>query len=371
MAGKRHIYADNAATTCMSPKAIETMCHYLSCQYGNASQPYSFAREPKRALKEARRIIADCINANPDEIYFTSGGTESDNWALTNAWRQKRNIVTTKIEHHAILHTCADIEAKGRTVSYLSPMSNGIIAIDTLEKSIAPHSFVSIMTANNEIGTIVPVSQYASFAHGFDTIFHTDAVQAVGHIEINVKDWGIDMLSASGHKFNGPKGIGFLYARNGIDIYPFIHGGAQENNKRAGTENVGAIMAMAVALQENIEHLQENTRHLYILEEIILDGLHRANIDYLRNGFNQLPGLLSLSFANKNGEAILHRLDLLGISVSTGSACDSQNTQISHVLKAIKLPSEYAKGTIRISLGKNNTEEEAKAIVNSLIRIIS
>ena len=369
MAGRRHIYADNAATTCMSPRAIETMCRYLSCQYGNASQPYSFAREPKKALKEARRIIADCINANPDEIYFTSGGTESDNWALANAWQ--RNIVTTQIEHHAILNTCADIENRGGNVSYLPPMPIGIIEIDILEKSISPHSFVSVMTANNEIGTIEPISEYASLVHGFNTVFHTDAVQAVGHIEINVKEWGVDMLSASGHKFNGPKGIGFLYVRSGIDLYPLIHGGAQENKKRAGTENVGAIMAMAVALRENMENLQRNQKHLYLLEEILLDGLHKTGINFIRNGYNQLPGLLSLSFEGKNGEAILHRLDLLGISVSTGSACDSKSTQISHVLRAIQLPTEYAKGTIRISFGKNNTEEDARTIANALIRVLS
>ena len=368
---KRKIYADNAATTQMSQTAIDTMVRYLSSDYGNASQPYSFSRSAKDAIKQARTIIADCIGAKPEEIYFTSGGSESDNWAIFNAIEQNRNIVTSSIEHHAILNPCKYAESKGTVVKYLPVYENGLICPSEIENALTRDSFLSVMMANNEIGTIEPIRQYSKIANLRNAIYHTDAVQAMGHININVKDFGVDMLSASGHKFNGPKGVGFLFVKDGIALSPFIKGGAQEFGMRAGTENIPSIMAMAVALQENVEHLDKNASHLYQLEEVFFDKLGRTSSKIRRNGINQLPGLLSLSIEGFEGEALLHRLDLMGISISTGSACDSKNTQISHVLKAINIPNTQARSTIRISLGKYNTIEDVTYIAQCLTKIVN
>lgn len=368
---KRKIYADNAATTQMSQAAIDTMVRYLATDYGNASQPYSFSRSAKEALKKARTIIADCIGAKPEEIYFTSGGSESDNWAIFNAIEQKRNIVTTSIEHHAILNPCKYAESKGNIVNYLPVYDNGLICPSDIENALKPNSILSVMMANNEIGTIEPIRQYGLMANLKSAIYHTDAVQAMGHIQIDVKDLGVDMLSASGHKFNGPKGVGFLYVKEGVNLCPLIKGGAQEQGMRAGTENVPSIMAMAIALQENVEHLDQNTSHLHRLEEVFFDKLGKTSSLIKRNGINQLPGLLSLSIEGFEGEALLHRLDLMGISISTGSACDSKNTQISHVLKAVNIPYDQARSTIRISLGKYNTIEDATYIAECLTKIVN
>lgn len=368
---KRKIYADNAATTQMSQAAIDTMVRYLATDYGNASQPYSFSRSAKEALKKARTIIADCIGAKPEEIYFTSGGSESDNWAIFNAIEQKRNIVTTSIEHHAILNPCKYAELKGSIVNYLPVYDNGLICPSDIENALRPNSFFSVMMANNEIGTIEPIRQYGLMANLKRAIYHTDAVQAMGHINIDVKDLGVDMLSASGHKFNGPKGVGFLYVKEGVTLCPFIKGGAQELGMRAGTENVPSIMAMAIALQENVEQLDQNTSHLHRLEEVFFDKVGKNSSLIKRNGINQLPGLLSLSIEGFDGEALLHRLDLMGISISTGSACDSKNTQISHVLQAINIPHDRAKSTIRISLGKYNSIEDVTYIAECLTKIVN
>ena len=370
------IYADNAATTALDETAIEMMKPYLQNIYGNASQAYSFSREPKKALKEARATIAECIGCSPDEIYFTSGGTESDNWAIKGsafADIEKRATITSQIEHHAILNSCKAIERLGYPVAYLYPTADGTVLPEELEKIITDQTrLVSVMFANNEIGTTQPLSALAKVAHSHGALFHTDAVQAVGHIPINVYDLGVDMLSASAHKFNGPKGVGFLYIKNGTKIAPLINGGAQEAGIRAGTENVASIVGMAVALRENHEHIQENIAHKKTLEKALLTGLDSSSISYVLNGGNdKLPGLCSLSFKDKDGEAILHRMDLMGISISTGSACDSVNTEISHVLKAIRLDENLAKGTIRISLGKNNTLDDVDTIVQSLRKILS
>ena len=367
---KRLIYADNAATTRMSPSAMDAMIRFLATDYGNASQPYSFSRSVKKAIKEARSIIADCIGAKPEEIFFTSCGSESDNWVINSATEQSRNIITSRIEHHAIINPCLHAQDKGSKVLYLPVDSSGVVSADAIENYIDSNSLLSVMMANNEIGTIEPIDKYSLISRNKGALFHSDAVQAVGHININVVDLGLDLMSASGHKFNGPKGIGFLYVRDGVKINSFIHGGAQENGLRAGTENVASIMAMAVALRENIDGLDSNQKHLKCLEEVIEERLLNFGIDYVRNGINHLPGLLSLSFKGKNGESLLHRLDLKGICVSTGSACDSKKTQISHVLKSMGLPIDYAKGTIRISLCKYNTMEEAKEIANSIIEIL-
>lgn len=376
---KRMIYADNAATTKLDGDAFEAMRPYLLDDYANASQPYFFSRKAKQALKNARSIIAECIGAEPEEIFFTSGGTESDNWAIKcfGCTGDIRRIVTSSVEHHAILHAC---EATGYNVQYLPVDNYGMVFGETLKDSLERgdlptpsclSTLVSIMLVNNEIGTIEPIKELASIAHKYGAYFHTDAVQAVGHIPIDVKKLGVDMLSASAHKFNGPKGIGFLYVRKGTIITPYENGGSQERGMRAGTENIAAIVAMAVALKKNCGKLIETEAHLYGLEKRLLQLLQNAEIPFLRNGYmKHAPGNISISIKNANGEMLLHRLDLMGICVSTGSACDSKNTQISHVIKAIGIPEEYAKGTIRISLGKDNTVEDVDEIAKAIIKIV-
>lgn len=370
-----HIYADHVATTTLDPAAYGAMEPWLLEAYGNASQPYAFARRPKQALAEARATIAHCIGAYPEEIYFTSGGTESDNWVIKAsalADPARRPTITTAFEHHAILHSAAAIERLGYPVTYLTPNEDGYITPENLQSCIPRDTrLVSVMLANNEIGTIQPIRDLCRVSHDQGARFHTDAVQAVGHIPIDVHTLGVDFLSASAHKFNGPKGIGFLYIREGIALSPYLDGGAQERGHRAGTENVAAIVGMAVALQNNCNALQKNRQHIHNLEILLERRLQNAGVVYHRNGGeNRLPGLLSLSFPGKNGEAILHRLDLVGISISTGSACDSVNQQISHVLQAIGLPETDAKGTIRISLGKDNTKEDVEKIAAALARIL-
>lgn len=369
------IYADNAATTKLDAEAFEAMKPYLLNEYGNASQPYAFSRIPRKALLEARRTIAECINAAPDEIYFTSGGTESDNWAIKGvsfAASEKKEIITTAIEHHAILNSCGELQQLGYPISYLEPTSKGTVESDRLKEKITSETgLVSIMFANNEIGTMQPIRELCSLAHSKDVLFHTDAVQAVGHVKIDVQELGVDMLSASAHKFNGPKGIGFLYIRKGTKIIPYANGGAQENGMRAGTENIASIVGMSIALKNNCTKLSESAKHVNDIENELISILKENNLDFIRNGENQTPGNISLSFKNWDGELILHRLDLMGVCISTGSACDGKSNRISHVLKAIHMPAEYATGTIRISLNKDNTMEEIKYIANCLVSLLS
>ena len=372
---KQFIYADNAATTQLDMDAFEAMKPYLLGEYGNASQPYSFARTAKKALKNSRETIARCIGAEPEEIFFTSGGTESNNWAIKGtafSGSTKHAFITSVIEHHAILRPCADIESMGYPVSYLPVDCTGIVDVGTLSEYINSDTrLVSIMTANNEIGSIQDISALAAIAHSCGAIFHTDAVQAVGHIEINVNLLGVDMLSASAHKFNGPKGIGFLYVRKGTPLMPYASGGGQEHHMRAGTENVASIVGMATALKKNVAAMKDTASHLALLENRLLVGLSNANIRFSRNGSKvHIPGNLSLSFPGYSGEALLHRLDLMGICVSTGSACNSAETQVSHVLKAIGLDETEAKGTIRLSFGKDNIENDIDAIVDALRKIL-
>lgn len=372
---KQNIYADNAATTQLDINAFEAMKPFLIDEYGNASQPYSFARKPKKAIADARTIIAECIGALPEEIYFTSGGTEADNWVIkSSAFSDinKRAMITSAFEHHAILRSCEAIEHLGYPVVYIFPSSEGYIDPSVLEQHIINDTrLVSVMLANNEIGSIQPINELCKLAHAHGALFHTDAVQAVGHIKINVHEMGVDFLSASAHKFNGPKGIGFLYIRKGVELPPYADGGAQEKSRRAGTENVALIVGMATALKINCDLLEQNRQHILNLEGLLISRLVEAGVVYRHNGGdNKLPGLLSLSFPGKDGEAILHRMDLMGICISTGSACDSVDTEISHVLRAIRLDENYAKGTIRISLGKNNTEDEVERIAAALIKIV-
>ena len=369
---KEYVYADNAATTRLSNKAFESMLPYLQNEYGNASQLYSFARLPKKALKEARQVIATCIGAQPSEIYFTSCGTESDNWVINGAVQQHLPIVTSSIEHHAILRPCESAKRCGCSVSLLPVTKEGIVLSSSVKEVV--HSscgLLSVMYANNEIGTIQPIKELATIAHENGWLMHTDAVQAIGHTRINVRELGVDMLSASAHKFNGPKGIGFLYIKEGVNWPALIKGGTQENGLRAGTENVASIVGMATALEENVISICENESHLAHLEEILISNLSRSGIAFYRNGAeNHIKGNVSLSFPNRSGESIMHRLDLKGICVSTGSACDSKETQISHVLKAIGLEEMLAKGTIRISLSKYNTEHDMMKIVQVLVGIL-
>jgi cysteine desulfurase len=372
---RQFIYADNAATTRLDGAALEAMTPWLLEEYGNASQPYTFARKPKRALAEARATIAECIGASPEEIYFTSGGTESDNWVIkSSAFSDlgKRTMITSAFEHHAVLHSCTAIQRLGFPVTYISPSNDGYITPALLEENITDCTrLVSVMFANNEIGTIQPIRRLCEIAHAHGALFHTDAVQAVGHVKINVQELGIDFLSASAHKFNGPKGIGFLYIRSGVELIPYADGGVQENAHRAGTENVASIVGMAAALKRNCDLLQQHQLHILNLEQQLLSHLDTAGVPYKRNGgASSLPGLLSLSFPGQDGEAILHRMDLMGISISTGSACDSVNTEISHVLKAIGLDEDHAKGTVRISLGRYNSETDVEAIAAALTKIV-
>lgn len=372
---KQIIYADNAATTKLNIKAYENMLPWLIDEYGNASQPYAFSRKPKKALIEARNIIAQCINALPEEIFFTSGGTESDNWAIKGIAfkdQSKKEIITSEIEHHAVLNSCLAIERMGCAIKFLHPDKYGIVHPAMLDSVISDNTkMVSLMLSNNEIGTIEPIKELTQITHYHNAIMHTDAVQAVGHIKIDVNELGIDLLSASAHKFNGPKGIGFLYIRKGTDIITNNDGGAQECGMRAGTENIAAIVGMATALSENIRKLEENEQHIINLENRLISILESSDIDFIRNGSkNHMAGNVSLSFKDCDGEAILHRLDLIGICISTGSACDSVNSQISHVIRAIELDEMYARGTIRISLGINNTSEEVEQIAKSIIKII-
>lgn len=373
---KNYIYADNAATTQLDLDALNLMMPYLLAEYGNASQPYSFSRQPKKAIQEARNTIASCIGAFPEEIFFTSGGTESDNWVIKGMALSdvnKGTIITSAFEHHAILHSCSVIERLQYPVVYLQPGQDGQVTPQIMMDSINCNPrLVSVMLANNEIGSIQPIEELSKIAHSHNALFHTDAVQAVGHIPVNVKNLDVDMLSASAHKFNGPKGIGFLYVRKGVDLPPFIDGGAQEYGMRAGTENIASIVGMAVALKKNTDNIFKNMEKVKELESSFLKGLRSRGVTFVRNGGNNtLPGLVSLSFDGHDGEAILHRLDLMGISISMGSACNGRRTEVSHVLKAIGLRDSLSKGTIRVSLGKNNTQDDVDAIVKGLDKILN
>ena len=372
---KRVIYADNAATTKLDEAVFDAMKPFFLEEYGNPSQPYSFSRVPKQALRDARETIAACIGALPEEIFFTSGGTESDNWAIKGSAfgdDRKRATITTSIEHHAILHACSAIERLGYPVAYLSPNAQGIVSGNILQQIITNETrLTSVMFSNNEIGTIQPIKELCTIAHEHGSLFHTDAVQAVGHVPINVSTLGVDFLSASAHKFNGPKGVGFLYIRKGASINSINDGGAQEHGYRAGTENVAGIVGMAQALKNNCAQMDTFHRKMTELEKTLIRTLDESGLDYIRNGAkNHVPGNISLSFKDSDGEMLLHRLDLMGIAISTGSACDSQNTQISHVIQAINVPKEYAQGTVRVSFGKYNTVEDAKVIGHAFAKVL-
>ena len=373
------IYADNAATTKLDIDAFEAMKPYFLEDYANPSGAYSFSKKAKRTLKEARQTIAECINAEPEQIIFTSGGTESNNHAIKHFTVPSDicHVVTSAIEHHSVLYACENSGFE----RFVVPVDRfGVVSADELEKVLGrdrpviascDSTLVTIMTANNEIGTIQNIRELSEISHRDGAVFHTDAVQAVGHIPIDVQAMGIDMLSASAHKFNGPKGIGFLYSRNGL-LQPYHHGGAQEFGMRAGTENVPAIVGMAVALKKNTKEMKHNAEYLHHLTEAFLTALSSAEIDFMINGHptERLPGNINISFKGRSGEGLMHMLDLKGICVSTGSACDSVNQQVSHVIKAIDVPADYREGTIRVTFGKDNTEQDAVDVADALIKMI-
>ncbi len=366
------IYADNAATTKLDIDAFEAMKPFLLEEYGNASQPYSFASSAKRALKKARETIANYIGAFPDEIYFTSGGTESNNWAIKKGANTKGQIITSQIEHHAVLNSCRALELDGRKIVYLPVNRTGCVEkgdlIRVLDKNT---SLVSIMFANNEVGSIQEIKELASIAHKYGALFHTDAVQAVGHVEIDVHELNIDFLSASAHKFNGPKGVGFLYVKRGNLIKSYMDGGTQELERRAGTENVAAIVGMAIALKNNCNNITSNRARILELENLLVKNLSEQKINYIRNGAdNHLPGIINLSFKGISGEQILHYLDMHHICISTGAACNGRKDVVSHVLQAIGVQDKYIHGTIRISLGKENTELDVVNIVKEITSCI-
>ena len=372
---KRTIYADAAAATRLAPEALEAMTPWLMGEYGNASQSYSFSRGARRALSESRETIARLVGAAPEEIIFTSGGTESDNWALKGLYApgDDGTTLTSAIEHHAVLNAARSLARFGAKVGVVPVDGEGVATVDSLREASrgAQVKLVSVMTANNEIGTLEPIESLASYAHEIGALFHTDAVQAFGHVPIDLHALGVDMASASAHKFNGPKGIGFLYLRRGVELPALLDGGAQEQGRRAGTENVAGIVGMATALAINVANMSENMRRLQRLESVFVETLDAQGLDYCRNGAaRRLPGSVSISIRGAHGEALQHLLDLKGIYISTGSACDSVNTQISHVIRAIGVPPEYAEGTLRVSFGHDNTEEEAVVIAQEIAKVV-
>lgn len=374
---KRLIYLDNAATTRTAPEVVEAMLPYFSELYGNPSSVYEFSQKSKEAITGARETIAKCLGAKTGEIYFTAGGSESDNWAMkaaAEAYRGKGNhIITSKIEHHAVLHTGAWLEKQGFEVTYLDVDENGTVKLEELKKAIRPTTIlISIMFANNEIGTIQPVKEIGAIAKEHGIVFHTDAVQAFGQLPIHVDELNIDMLSSSAHKLNGPKGIGFLYIRKGVKIRSFIHGGAQERKRRAGTENVPGIVGYGAAVERAMKTMEARTARERELRDYLIDRVLRE-IPYTRlNGHrtNRLPNNANFSFQFIEGESLLIMLDMEGICGSSGSACTSGSLDPSHVLLAIGLPHEIAHGSLRLTLSEETTREEMDYVVESIRKIV-
>lgn len=373
----RLVYADHAATTALSDTALNAMLPYFQKQYGNPSSLYSFAQAAKADLEKARADIAACIGAKSEEIYFTSGGTEADNWALKGVAELRGNkgkhIITTTIEHHAILHTAEYLEKAGFEVTYLPVDSEGFVKPEDVKAAIRPDTIlISIMAANNEIGTVEPIAEIGKIAKEAKVLFHTDAVQAVGHIPVNVDEWNVDLLSLSAHKVHGPRGMGVLYARKGLRLPPLIHGGGQEKGRRSGTENVAGAIGLAAALKEAVAILNEEGARLSAMRDRLMDGLvasvPRCKVTGPRE--NRLPGTASLVFECVEGESILLLLDGKGISSSSGSACSSASLDPSHVLLAIGLPHEIAHGSVRLSLGRENTDADVDYMLEVIPQVI-
>lgn len=371
------IYLDNAATTPVHPEVVKAMLPYYNEYFGNPSSIYSFGREAKKAIEEAREKVAKALGAEPSEIYFTSGGTEADNWAIKGAayanQEKGKHIITSAIEHHAVLHTCEYLEKQGFRVTYLPVDEYGVVKLDELKKAISDDTIlISIMMANNEIGTIQPIKEIAEIAKEKGILFHTDAVQAVGNIPVNVKNLGVDMLSLSAHKFNGPKGVGVLFIKKGTKIHSFVHGGGQERNRRAGTENVAGIVGLGRAIEIASENLEEHAQKLIKLRDKLINGV-LERIPYARlNGHpeKRLPGNAHFAFEFVEGESLILNLDLLGIASSSGSACTSGSLEPSHVLLAIGLPHEVAHGSLRLTIGGQNTEEEIDYVLEVLPGVV-
>lgn len=375
---KKLIYLDNAATTKTAPEVVEAMLPYFTEYYGNASSIYELAGESKKAMNEGRAKIADVIGANANEIYFTGGGSEADNWALKatfEAYKNKGNhIITTKIEHHAILHTCEWLEKQGARITYLDVDENGIIRLEDLEKALTPETIlISVMAANNEIGSIQPIKEIGAIAKEHGILFHTDAVQAFGQLPINVDECHIDMLSSSAHKINGPKGIGFLYIRKGVKIRSLIHGGAQERKRRAGTENIPGIVGYGVAAERAARTMEERTAKEREVRDYLINKIE-TEIPYCRlNGHRtlRLPNNVNFSFQFIEGESLLIMLDMEGICASSGSACTSGSLDPSHVLLAIGLPHEIAHGSLRLTISEETTKEDVDFVVEKIKEIVA
>ena len=374
------VYADHAATTAVTDTALAAMLPHFTRDYGNPSSLYRFAQEGKTHLEQARAQVAACLNARPEEIYFTSGGTEADNWALRGvaelmALKGKKtgHIITTAIEHHAILHTAQYLEKQGYEVTYLPVDGDGLVDPAAVEGAIRPDTIlISVMAANNEIGTIQPIAEIGAIARAHKVLFHTDAVQAVGHIPVDVEAWNVDLLSLSGHKFGGPKGIGALYMRKPLRLPALIQGGGQEKGRRSGTENVPGAVGMAAALKEAVEHLPEESARLAALRDKLIAGL--SKLPYTRltgHPAKRLPGTASFVFEGVEGEALLLHLDAKGICASSGSACSSASLDPSHVLLSIGLPHAIAHGSLRLSLGSDNTEADVDYILKEVPAVVA
>ncbi|UOO37291.1 cysteine desulfurase NifS [Oscillospiraceae bacterium CM] len=370
------IYADNAATTFLSKHALEAMLPYLTSEPGNASTVYAYGRRAKRAVEEARIQVAAAIGAKPEEIYFTAGGTEADNWAIKSAVARQKNkgkhIISTAIEHHAVLHTLQFLEKEGYDVTFLKVDSNGNISLDDLQNAIREDTIlITAMMANNEIGTILPIAEIGAIAREAGILFHTDAVQAVGHIPVDVKALNVDMLSLAAHKFKGPKGVGALYVKKGLRLPPLLHGGGQERGTRSGTENVPGIVGLGAAIEEAVSNLPETMARVSAMRDRLIQGL--LELPYTRltgDPVNRLPGTASFVFECVEGESMVLMLDQNGICASSGSACSSGSLDPSHVLLAIGLPHEIAHGSLRLTLNEDNTDAEVDVMLEKIPQII-
>ena len=372
------VYADNAATTAVSKTAVDAMMPYLTTNYGNPSSLYSFAQDAKEALEDARATVAGIIGAEPKEIYFTSGGSEADNQAIVSmakfgAIKGKKHIISTKFEHHAVLHTLKQLEKQGYEVTLLDVHEDGVVRLEDVEAAIREDTaLVTIMFANNEIGTVQPIREIGELCRAKKIPFHTDAVQAAGHMPLNVVDMNIDLLSMSGHKFHAPKGVGVLYAKRGLPLFNIIEGGAQERGKRAGTENIPGIVALAAALKESVDNMEANTAKIIPMRDKLFDELSKIPHSKINGSLeHHVPGTVNMCFEGIEGESLLLLLDAKGVCASSGSACTSGSLDPSHVLLSLGLPHEVAHGSLRLSIGEYNTMEEIDHIIKVVPEVVS
>lgn len=372
------VYADNAATTCVSKTALDAMMPYLTEQYGNPSSLYAFAQNSKEALENARKTVADIIGAQPKEIYFTSGGSEADNQAIVSmakvgALKGKKHLISTKFEHHAVLHTLKKLEKEGFEVTLLDVHEDGVVRLEDLEAAVREDTaLVTIMFANNEIGTVQPIKEIGEFCRARKIPFHTDAVQAAGHMPINIQEMNIDLLSMSGHKFHAPKGVGVLYAKTGMPLFNIIEGGAQERGKRAGTENIPGIVALAAALKESVDNMEANTAKIIPMRDKLFAELSKIPHSKINGSLeHHVPGTVNMCFEGIEGESLLLLLDAKGVCASSGSACTSGSLDPSHVLLSLGLPHEVAHGSLRLSIGEYNTMEEIDHIIKVVPEVVS